>query len=515
MPHLRTLAKAETSKKGPLIRNDVGQAMNRESPIEGVLRSHPGIRDAAVVREGDTIRAFVVPDDAYLEENLGSAASTVLGKWRKVFDLSQFMNQTAPTAVGFNILGWNSSYTRQPIPAGQMHEWIASTVGDILPLAPKIVCELGCGTGLLLTKIAPLCERYIAVDFSPAALASLREQLRALPDVADRVQILERRADNFDGLDANSVDTVIINSVVQYFPSATYLTKVLQNAVNIVQDGGHVFVGDVMSLPLHPLFLSSVVLFQAADEVTVGELRDRIQKRIDSEPQLILSPAYFLDLPQRFPRISNVEIAPRRERADNEMSQYRYQVILHMGPEADPTEVEFLDWMQQGWSLEAFRLWLQQHSSESIGIKCIPNARVERDLEMLARTKSADAKDTAGKLRRDSGKLAGHGIHPRDLLDLGAKLNLEVMLSWSACRADASYDAVFLPKRSTMAASRARIKWPAPPDSEFTRLANAPGQSKFRAELIDQLLTYCEQRLPRSMVPDNITLVDKLVPTTE
>ena len=95
--------------------------MNREVPIEDVLRSHPGVRDAAVQRLGDTIRAFVVPDDAYLEENLSGAASTVLGKWRKVFDLSQFMKQAAPAPVGFNILGWNSSYTRQPIPAEQMH----------------------------------------------------------------------------------------------------------------------------------------------------------------------------------------------------------------------------------------------------------------------------------------------------------------------------------------------------------------------------------------------------------
>ena len=79
--------------------------MNREVPIEDVLRSHPGVRDAAVQRLGDTIRAFVVPDDAYLEENLGSAASIVLGKWRKVFDLSQFMKQAAPAPVGFNTPG--------------------------------------------------------------------------------------------------------------------------------------------------------------------------------------------------------------------------------------------------------------------------------------------------------------------------------------------------------------------------------------------------------------------------
>ncbi len=114
--------------------------MNREAQIEDVLRLHPGVRDATVVRRGDATQAFVVPNDKYIDEVLGfgSAASTVLGKWRKVFDLTQFTKQPTSAPVGFNTSGWNSSYTRRPIPAEQMRDWVESTVTDILPLGPRM-----------------------------------------------------------------------------------------------------------------------------------------------------------------------------------------------------------------------------------------------------------------------------------------------------------------------------------------------------------------------------------------
>jgi len=288
--------------------------MSRDSRVKNVLCSHPGVREVAVARDSrNAISAFVVPNDEYMDDILGrrSAETTVLGKWRKTYDLTQFTKDAASAPVGFNTLGWNSSYTRQAIPAEEMREWVQTTVTDILLLAPKTLYEIGCGTGMLLMQIAPRCHQYVAVDFAPAVLARLREQLRNVPTLVERVQVMERTADNFDGLDQNSFDSVVINSAAQYFPNVVYLTKVLENAVNIVKPGGHVFVGDVRSLPLLPAFATSVELFQAGDEVSVGELRDRIQRRIQLEQELRLSPAYFLFLQRRSLKISRVEIQPR------------------------------------------------------------------------------------------------------------------------------------------------------------------------------------------------------------
>jgi multiple sugar transport system permease protein len=69
---------------------------------------------------------------------------------------------------------------------------------------------------------------------------------------------LRRTADDLDGFEAESFDTVVINSVVQYFPDVNYLWAVLQAAVRMVTPGGTIFVGDVRSLPM---LTTSIVWF--------------------------------------------------------------------------------------------------------------------------------------------------------------------------------------------------------------------------------------------------------------
>jgi ubiquinone/menaquinone biosynthesis C-methylase UbiE len=491
------------------------QCANREASIEAVLRAHPGVREAAVVSDGGNgLVAFVAPDDAYMDDVLAraTAESTVLGKWRKIFDLSQLSKEAQSTPVGFNTEGWNSSYTRGTIPADEMREWVGNTVGDILRLEPKTVCELGCGTGMLVMRIAPHCERYVAVDFSPMVLGRLREQLRTVPGVAARVEVLERRADDLDGIDKNTFDTVVLSSVVQFFPNIAYLTKVLAKAVNMVKPGGHVYIGDVRSLPLLQAFASSVELFQAADAMGAGELRERIRRRIEREPELVLSPAYFFSLQREFPKISRVDIRPLRGRADNEMTRFRYEAVLHVGHEKRASlEVEFQDWAEQKWTLDDIRSMLRQHPNQSIGIKRISNARIEKNLAAMAKLRTADAAHTAGELRRGLERHAEYGIHPQALFDLETEgLGFAVFLSWAACRPDGSYDAFFVSRQSLIGISLPAIGWPMPDPIDFAHLANAPGQAKVRSELGAQLAAHCCQKLPGELPPARIVLVDMI-----
>jgi SAM-dependent methyltransferase len=496
------------------------QAIHRQTEIENVLLMHPGVRKAAVVHDGrDGLVAFVVPDDAYLDDvsGRGTKGATVLGKWRKTFDLSQLAKDAAAAPLGFNTLGWNSSYTRQPIPSEEIREWVENTVGEILQLEPKAVYEIGCGTGMLLMRIAPRCDRYVAVDFSPVVLSRLREQLQKLLGVAERVEVKERPADNFDDLDNNSFDTVVLNSVAQYFPNVAYLTKVLEGAVNIIKPGGHVYVGDIRSLPLLPTFASSVQLFQAADEISSGALRDQIHRRIEREQELVLSPAYFLSLRHRFPKISRVDIRPLRGRADNEMSRYRYEVILHVGHEkAASSQDEFSDWPESKCTLDDIRSTLLQHPNERINIKRIRNARIEKDLAAVAILRDADTMLTARELRRSLEQNVEDGIHPQALMDLEKDgLGFAVYLSWAAGRADGSYDACFVPIGSPQEKTCPAIGWPEPDASEFVRFANAPGQGRMRKELTSQLIAHCSQNLPRETVLRDIELVDTLARTPE
>ncbi len=506
----------------PLTNNPTDAGPNREAQraerlaaIQRALLTHPAVREAAVIQmSGNHVAAVVVPDSKFIDNDLGRAAaeSAVVGKWRKIFDLSQLSKQATAAAVGFNTIGWDSSYTRRAIPDEEMREWVENTVGDILSLKPKSLCEIGCGTGMLVMRVAPHCERYVAVDQSPAVLERLREQLQTAPDVAARVEVVESQAAQLDHFSENTFDTFVLSSVVQFFPNADYLSNVLENAINIVRPGGHVYVGDVRSLPLFRLFATSVERFQAADELGAADLRERIRRRVDREPELVLSPAFFLSLPRRFPKVSRVDIRPLRGRADNEMTRFRYEAILHIGPDSAPIfDGEFLDWAERQWGLDEIRSMLRQHPNQPIGFKGIRNARIEKDLAAMAILDGADAGFTAGELRKKSEQNTNKGIHPQALFDLEDEhLGVAVFLSWAACRNDGTFDAFFIPKQNLQGSTFPRINWPAPDASAFLRHANAPGQGKMRSDLTDQLMELCKQNLPQDSVPREIILVDSL-----
>ncbi len=227
---------------------------------------------------------------------------------------------------------------------------------------------------------------------------------------------------------------------------------------------------------------------------------------------MVISPAYFLRLQQRLSRISRVEIRPLPGYADSEMTRYRFHAILHVGQvgEALP-EIEFLDWAERRLSLDGIRTMLQRRPGESIGLKRIQNARLQKDLKALASLRREGPVCTAGELRRQSDQEAETGIHPQSLLDLESEeLGFRVSLSWAACLSDGSYDACFVPTQSRGKLASAAIGWPQPEASESVYLANAPGQRIIRSELIRQVNAHCAERLPNEMGPLDIQLVDTL-----
>ncbi|HTV14752.1 MAG TPA: methyltransferase [Acidobacteriaceae bacterium] len=486
----------------------------RSSAAEQMLLLHPGVQSAAVFSPpsssgADRLLALVVPAEMYLDESLDrlKASAAALRKWKKTYDLNQSSKAAVSAPSGFNTVGWDSSFTRLPLPAEDMREWVQTSVDSILRLGAHSIYEIGCGSGLLLLRLAPHCDRYAGVDFSHEVLARLHEQLQLVPDVASRVELMERTADNFAGLQPRSFDAVIINSASQYFPHSGYLAQVLENAVGLVRDGGHIFVGDVRSLPLLPAFAASVELFQAPDDLSVADLRERSIRRLRHTPELVLSPAWFFALRQRLDRIAHVEIALRRGRADNEMTRYRYNAILRVGPESEPIPVPVPVESASADPIGRIRGRLQQ-SRDPFTIGCIPNARIEKDLVTLELLRTPDRERAVSRLRHELGRYAVHGVHPQDLFDLEAEHpGLRVLLSWSASRPDGSYDALFIPAG---APGGTALTAPGPSPCAQLRLANAPGQIGIRSELTERLLAHCREHLPESAVPDRLVFVDAI-----
>ena len=221
--------------------------------IEAALRQHPAVENVAVVARPDErgsskLLAYVVADEAGLSR-AGELQDEQLDQWQTVWNETYEQGGDAADPT-FNISGWKSSYSRQLMSDEEMQEWVDHTVDRILALRPERVYEIGCGTGLLLFRVGQHCLEYWASDFSQEVINYLRRHTESLGERLAVTKLLCREACVFEGLEADRFDTIVLNSVVQYFPDIEYLTQVLEGAVHVGAPGGAIFIGDVRSLPL-------------------------------------------------------------------------------------------------------------------------------------------------------------------------------------------------------------------------------------------------------------------------
>src|SRR6185503_6568615 len=111
--------------------------------------------------------------------------------------------------------------------------------------------------------------------FSHVALNYIQQQLSDHFPQLSHVELRQRTADNLADLEDAAFDVVILNSVVQYFPSIDYLSRVLTEAARVIRPGGAIYVGDVRSLRLLKAFRASVELSRAPASQSLDQFAQR------------------------------------------------------------------------------------------------------------------------------------------------------------------------------------------------------------------------------------------------
>ena len=468
--------------------------------IETLLNDQPTVRQAVVVARPDAtlemqLVAYVVPEHEASEDPAG------VDRWRTLWDsayASQLGNRGSVDPT-FDTSGWRSSYTGELIPAEEMREWRDHTVERIRSLAPSRVLEIGCGTGLLLFPLAPGCEHYTAVDLSPSAIERIGDSLRATGTTNVTLHV----SDALQAADAvtTPVDVVIINSVAQYFPSIDYLVATLERVLRVVTTGGHIFLGDIRSMPLLEAFHASVALEQAPDGSDTADVARRIRERIQREAELVVSPDFFEALRAALPRITHTSVLLKRGHAMNEMTRFRYDVVLQIDgpggtvePDARPAPGET--------TLDDIRREIGTHPHGAV-VRGLLNPRVHADVVAAAHLlHEATPLPTAADVRRRVAATAGLGINPDDLHD--AAPGYDVELTFSASAAD-RYDAFFRLRAGTQPVSIT----PAPEFSIWSRFANQPWAGG-HADLVPVWRACLSEKLPGYMVPAVFTVLDAL-----
>ena len=354
-------------------------------------------------------------------------------QWQSLYDgLYSGSTLTAgpPAVLGEDFGGWNSSYTGAPIPLEQMREWRAAAVDRIMALQPRRVLEIGVGSGLLLAQLAPVCVEYWGTDFSAPTIQRL-QAATAAQLWGDRVRLRVQPADVAEGLPQGHFDVVVLNSVVQYFPSAGYLLDVLAAAMRLLAAGGALFIGDVRNLSLLRAFTAGVLCADiTGGQDTAAVMRERVRREMLAEQELLLAPEFFATLPQHFPEIAAVEVQLKRMGAVNELSGYRYEVVLRKAP----VPVRSLaDLPSQPWqrfeSLARLGEYLRSQRPPELRVTGVPHAGIWPDVA-LAR-ELAQAGDRVSVSELGAGIAAPDAVLPYQCHLLGHQLGYATAVTWS------------------------------------------------------------------------------------
>ena len=495
--------------------------------------------------------------------------------WGQVFD-EIYQSRDVGTPAHNNYAGWLDSAARQPIPDAQMDVQFTATVSRIrnvcLPssLTRPRVLELGCGLGLVALRLLPFCCTYAACDLSPTALEVLGSAAQQPPpsgaqaavhtcthqpltadDVASLlarqpvgtapcVQLAVAGARQFVSLACEIVsrtpavafDAVVINSVLQYFPSTEYALAVLQAAVKCVAHRhGRVFVGDVRAAGmLGPFHFEQLGRHASVDRVAAAVRHDK-ELAVSAAAWAVLVPQLCLD-------VVAVDVMLKRGRDHNEITLYRYDVVLHTALDETPSVQSSTPptLRAQQWSdvcpashtstaalacLEALASHVKS-TGDAVVVVDVPDGR------------TAPVVNGYSVLHGKSPP-SGPAIHPEDVWHACGQHGIATMIMPPRSRAVGTFDVLLQPLQRHQRRRVHSSTWycmehgssPRVPiaklESAWSEMCHAPyhavtsttrpASSASSRQRRSQLLQHVVSRLPAFMVPDEIVPMAKLPAT--
>jgi 2-polyprenyl-3-methyl-5-hydroxy-6-metoxy-1,4-benzoquinol methylase len=425
---------------------------------------------------------FQVPENVEAEAEDCSG----IGEWAELFD--QVYSEAKPgTDSSFNWNGWQNSYTGELFSETEIREWLNGTIARIQESSLGQVLEIGCGTGMLLSRLSRHAIAYHATDISEVALAFVDEHRAAWK--LNNVNLFSGGAEALPSLSGRRFDTIILNSVIQYFPGPQYLLNVLHNCFDLLSPQGRIFIGDVRNFRLAEQFWGSVLCSRSPSQTAVSHVRSEMQRILKTSSELLVDPEWFSQLPDKFSGISSVDAQLRRGRFENEMTKYRYDVTL-CRQEADSEKpiaaVDEMYWCDEKTLRESLQKKLSSRDSRGLRICDIRNGRLQYDFRLRTLLEQAEGPETISQIVAKANTFTAPepSFQPESFWELGKDTQWDIHVCWSRENPQNCFDVFCSPRASSSSALGISMS------GNFTRpnvLTNSPAETRWREAVLSEM----------------------------
>jgi hypothetical protein len=278
----------------------------------------------------------------------------------------------------------------------------------------------------------------------------------------------------------------------------------------VVASGGRIFIGDVRHLGLLPLFHGAVQLAKAPPEASVRWLKRKVSLAIEQERELVIDPQFFLALSGSIPRIASVEILLKRGPANNELTRYRYDVLLHVGEAKSSTSRQEVEWQAGDDTVADLLSRFDAQQLPALRILDVPNRRVARDLAAVRLLWSADDRQTVKDLRKRTEDEVSTGADPEDFWKLSDRPAYDVRVGWSPHSVDGRFDVALVDRKRQFDAPSLQRTANGSSSPGRLALATDPLAAAFMQQLGLELGKVLRARLAEPLLPAAVLAVKEM-----